>query len=175
MGTWRNTVRAPLVSEAPPKYVRKPAGSIVDAVEPQIHELLRLDPKMPATVIAERIGWTRGITVLKERGAVLRPAHLAGPGEPDEVRGRGRRAVRFVVPACRVRAVPSASPVAAVDDNCRRTTRRVGQLIPRGRHRICSPDGVSVVDRLGAVPRTLVWDSEGAVGRWLSGQERADR
>jgi hypothetical protein len=35
---------------------------------------------MPATVIAERIGWTRGITVLKERVAELRPAHL--PPDP---------------------------------------------------------------------------------------------
>ena len=31
---------------------------------------------MPATVIAERIGWTRGLTVLKERVAELRPAYL---------------------------------------------------------------------------------------------------
>ena len=35
---------------------------------------------MPATVIAERIGWTRGITVLKERVAELRPACL--PPDP---------------------------------------------------------------------------------------------
>ena len=37
-----------------------PAGSIVDAVEPRIRELLRAFPTMPATVIAERIGWARG-------------------------------------------------------------------------------------------------------------------
>ncbi len=30
---------------------------------------------MPATVIAERIGWSRGITVLRERVAELRPAY----------------------------------------------------------------------------------------------------
>jgi hypothetical protein len=35
---------------------------------------------MPATVIAERIGWTRGITVLKDRVAELRPACL--PPDP---------------------------------------------------------------------------------------------
>jgi hypothetical protein len=29
---------------------------------------------MPATVIAERVGWTRGITVFKERVAELPPA-----------------------------------------------------------------------------------------------------
>jgi len=31
---------------------------------------------MPATVIAERIGWTRGLTVLRERVAELRPVYL---------------------------------------------------------------------------------------------------
>ena len=41
VGCSRNTVRAALVSDAPPKYERKPAGSIVDAVEPRIRELLR--------------------------------------------------------------------------------------------------------------------------------------
>jgi hypothetical protein len=35
---------------------------------------------MPATVIAERIGWQRGITILKERVAELRPLYL--PQDP---------------------------------------------------------------------------------------------
>lgn len=80
LGVSRNTVRAALASDAPPKYVRKPAGSIVDAVEPQIRELLRAYPTMPATVIAERIGWTRSIRVLSGRVADLRPVYL--PPDP---------------------------------------------------------------------------------------------
>lgn len=51
-------------------------GSIVDAVEPRIRELLRVYPRMPATVIAERIGWTRSIRVLSARVAELRPVYL---------------------------------------------------------------------------------------------------
>lgn len=35
---------------------------------------------MPATVIAERIGWDRGLTVLKERVRELRPVYL--PPDP---------------------------------------------------------------------------------------------
>jgi transposase len=56
LGVGRNTVRRALVSEAPPKYVRAPKGSIVDEVEPRIRELLKAWPRMPATVIAERMG-----------------------------------------------------------------------------------------------------------------------
>ena len=37
-------------------------------------------PTMPATVIAERVGWTRGMTVFTERVRELRPACL--PPEP---------------------------------------------------------------------------------------------
>jgi transposase len=76
----RNTVKSALASDGPPRYERRPAGSVVDAVEPRIRELLRAWPTMPATVIAERIGWTRGITVLKERVAELRPVYL--PPDP---------------------------------------------------------------------------------------------
>ena len=47
---------------------------------PRIREQLQAVPTMPATVIAERVGWTRGITVFKERVAELRPAYL--PPDP---------------------------------------------------------------------------------------------
>lgn len=49
-------------------------------MEPRIRELLAAWPSMPATVVAERIGWQRGITVLKDRVAELRPAYL--PPDP---------------------------------------------------------------------------------------------
>jgi hypothetical protein len=42
----RNTVRA-LDSDGPPRYQRPPRGSLVDAVEPQIRELLRARPRIP--------------------------------------------------------------------------------------------------------------------------------
>jgi transposase len=79
-GVSRNTVKAALRSAGPPKYERRPAGSIVDVVEPRIRELLQAYPTMPATVIVERIGWTRSIRVLSGRVAELRPAYL--PPDP---------------------------------------------------------------------------------------------
>jgi hypothetical protein len=50
----------------------------VDAAEPRIRELLKAYPSMPATVIAERIGWDRSIRVLRDRVAELRTAYAAG-------------------------------------------------------------------------------------------------
>ena len=40
-GAARNTVKAALASTAPPRYQRPSKGSVVDAVEPRIRELLR--------------------------------------------------------------------------------------------------------------------------------------
>ena len=82
----RNTVRGAVRSVQPPRYVRAGTGSIVDAVEPQIRGLLKEFPDMPATVIAERIGWDRSMTVLKERVQLLRPVYRADrSGVADDV------------------------------------------------------------------------------------------
>nr|WP_202966155.1 hypothetical protein [Streptomonospora alba] len=75
MAIWKNTVRRALTCEDPPRYQRAPRGSVVDAVEGEIRALLKATPDMPATVIAERIGWQRGMTVLKDRIRQLRPLY----------------------------------------------------------------------------------------------------
>jgi len=75
LGVARNTVRAAIRSDEAPRYEREGPGSAVDAFEPAIRRLLAVTPDMPATVIGERIGWTHGITVLRERVAELRPAY----------------------------------------------------------------------------------------------------
>jgi transposase len=80
LGVARNTVRAALAAHGPLRYERASVGSAVDAFEPRIREQLQAVPTIPATVIAERVGWTRGMTVLKERGRDLRPAYL--PPDP---------------------------------------------------------------------------------------------
>jgi len=76
----RNTVRAALRSDGPPRYERAASGSVADGFEPRIRELLLAFPAMPSTVIAERIGWPYSIRTLSGRVAELRPAYL--PPDP---------------------------------------------------------------------------------------------
>jgi transposase len=175
VGVARNTVRAAIASEVAPKYERKPAGSIVDAVEGKIREQLQLDARMPATVIAERIGWTRGITVLKERVAELRPAYLP----PDPASRTSYEAgdiaqcdlwfppVQLPVGFGQTRR-PAQLPVLTMVTGYSRWLS--GVLIPTR----AAPDLFAgwwqLIERLGAVPRTLVWDGEGAIGRWRHGK-----
>jgi transposase len=80
VGCSKNTVKRALAADGPPQYGRGPRGSIVDAVEPRIWELLQVWPTMPATVVAERIGWTRLLTVLKDCIRELRSVYL--PPDP---------------------------------------------------------------------------------------------
>src|SRR5574337_2208569 len=81
MGISKNTVKAKLAADAPPRYQRAASGSVVDEVEPRVRQLLKDTPTMPATVIAERIGWTRGMTVFSARVRELRPVYW--PPDPS--------------------------------------------------------------------------------------------
>jgi hypothetical protein len=80
LGIARNTVREALRSTEPPRHRRAGTGSFVDAAEPAICQLLGEFPSMPTTVIAERIGWAHGMTILKERVRELRPLFV--PPDP---------------------------------------------------------------------------------------------
>ena len=172
LGISRNTVRAAIASDGPPKYVRKPAGSVVDAAGPRIRELLAVYPRMPATVIAERIGCDRSLTVLKVRVRELRPLFVP----PD--------------PAWRTEYLPGELaqcdlwfPPADVPLGAGQAGRPPVLVMVAGYSRVMtarmmpsrqSPDLLAghwaLISGLGAVPRSLVWDNESAVGQCRGGK-----
>ena len=175
LGISRNTVRAAIASDGPPKYERKPAGSIVDAVEPRVRELLRAYPTMPATVIAERIGWDRGLTVLKDRVRELRPAYLPPDPASRTSYAAGEIAqcdfwfppVTVPVGCGQVRR-PAQLPVLTMV--CAYSRWLLGLLIPTRHAADLFAGWWQLISQLGAVPRVLVWDGEGAIGRWRAGR-----
>ena len=153
----------------------KPAGSIVDAVEPRIRELLRAYPRMPATVIAERIGWTHSIRVLRLGWpSCARPiCRRTRPRAPATRRARSRSAT------CGSRRSPCRSDIG----QARRPTQLPVLTMVTGYSRWLSalliPTRTAadlfagwwqLIAGLGAVPRVLVWDGEGAIGRWRGGR-----
>lgn len=171
----RNTVRSALARDSAPKYERAPAGSAVDAVEPRIRELLRAYPRMPATVIAERIGWTRSIRTLSSRVAELRPAYL--PPDPASrtsyVAGEIAQCdlwfppVQLPVGLGQVRKPPQL-PVLTMIAGYSRWLSAV--LIPSRRAEDLFAGWWQLIEQLQASPRVLVWDGEGAIGRWRAGK-----
>jgi transposase len=171
----RNTVRSALARDRAPKYERAPAGSVVDAAEPRIRELLRAYPRMPATVIAERIGWTRSIRTLSSRVAELRPVYL--PPDPASrtsyVAGEIAQCdlwfppIQLPVGFGQVRK-PSQLPVLTMIAGYSRWLSAV--LIPSRRAEDLFAGWWLLIEQLQASPRVLVWDGEGAIGRWRAGK-----
>ena len=175
LGVSRNTVRAALASDGPPKYRREPAGSAVDAVEPRIRELLQAYPTMPATVIAERVGWERGLTVLRDRVRDLRPAYLPPDPASRTAYDPGELAqCDFWFPPVTVPAGPGQErgaarlPVLTMVSGYSRWLSAV--LVPSRHAQDLFAGWWQLIAALGAVPRALAWDGEGAIGRWRAGK-----
>ena len=175
LGVSRNTVRTALRSDQPPRYERTSRGSAVDEVEPRIRELLQAFPTMPATVIADRIGWARSMTVLKKRVAELRPVYL--PPDPASrtayVAGEIAQFDLWFPPISlpvgfgQTRS-PAQLPVLTMVCGYSRWAAAV--LIPSRAAEDLLAGWWQLIATLGAVPRVLVWDGEGAVGRWRGGR-----
>lgn len=168
LGVARNTVREAVRSERPPAYRRDRPGSAVDAVEEEIRRLLRDTPDMPASVIAERIGWERGMTVLRQRVAELRPAYrLADPCQRTEYRPGeiGQYDLWFPPVDIPVAHDEVARPPVFVGVSCYSRFIAARMIPTRQAHDVLGGH-LHCLRRFGATPRTGVYDQEPAIGRW---------
>jgi transposase len=171
MGCSKNTVKRALTADSPPRYQRRVGGgSIVDAAEPRIRELLAAWPTMPATVIAERIGWTRGLTVLKDRVRELRPAYLPPDPASRTAYAAGEvvqcdlwfPAITLPVGFGQVRTATRLPVLVMVTGYARWLAAR---LIPSRVAEDLFAGWWQLLGQLGAVPKVLVWDGESAIGQ----------
>ena len=171
----RNAVRRALAKDSPPRYERPGKGSCVDAVEPAIIELLRSCPTMPATVIAQRVGWQRSLTVLKDRVRELRPLFL--PPDPATrtayVAGDRVQCDLWFPPV----DIPlgfgqvARPPVLVMAAGHSRMLFAV-MIASRAAPDLIAGHWLLLSEHLRAVPRQLVWDNESAVGSWRAGRPR---
>jgi transposase len=167
LGVARNTVRGALAADAPPRYARPAAGSRVDAFEPAIRALLAEFPEMPATVIAERVGWMHAPSVLRARVAQLRP--LYRPADPAD---RTTYAAGEIV-QCDLwfpgRVVPVGGKVLADPPVLTMVAAFSGfimaVLLPSRTTGDLLAGMWQLLSGLGAVPKMLVWDNESGIGQ----------
>jgi transposase len=171
LGCSKNTVKKAIAAEAPPACRRGPRGSVVDPVEPRIRELLQACPTMPATVIAERIGWPYSIRTLSGRVAELRPIYLPPDPASRTTYLAGEIAqCDFWFPPIRLPVgfghtrTATQLPVSTMITGYARWAS--GLLVPTRRAEDLYAGWWRLLEQLGAVPRVLVWDGEAAVGRW---------
>jgi transposase len=176
----KNTVKAKLAADTPPRYERAPVGSVVDEVEPKIRELLQGCPTMPVTVIAERIGWRRGMTLLTARVRELRPVYL--PPDPSSrtayVAGEIAQndfwfpGIELPVGFGQTRTAKQLPVLTMVSAYSRML---FALLLPTRTAQDLYCGWWQHLSRLGAVPRVLVWDGEGAVGEYAGGRNKLTR
>jgi transposase len=168
LGIARDTVAAALASDAPPRYRRTPVESAISAAEPRIRALLSVYPRMPATVIAERIGWSGSASWLRERVAVLRPEYA--PADPADrlEHGPGR------VMQCDLWFPPAKIPLGfdqygtpPVLVMVAAFSRFITALMLPSRQTMDLVAGMwsLLSGQIGAVPHELWWDNEAGIGR----------
>jgi len=167
-GRDRNTVRAALRSERPPRYRREPRPSKLDPFKEEIHRLLKDDAALPGKRIRELIeedGYAGSKTILDDYLRDVRPRFQAPrtyqrtPYRPGEICqfdvwqpareipvGHGQTRQGFVV-TCALgwsRAAASALVFSKQGHDLRWGISRC-------------------LTFLGALPKTIVWDREGAL------------
>jgi hypothetical protein len=146
----------------------------VDAFEPAVRALLAEFPSMPASVIGERVGWTRSSSVLRARVAQLRP--LFAPPDPASRTGYspgGLAQCDLWFPPVDVPlgfGQAGRPPVLVMVAGHSRVMTAV--MLPSRQ----APDLIAahwtLLRRWAAVPRALVWDNESAVGSWRAGKPK---
>lgn len=81
VGCAKKTVERALAADKPPAY-KKRASTVTSFTPfgPQVRALLEQTPTLPATVIAERVGWTGSITWFRDNVRRIRPDYQ--PADP---------------------------------------------------------------------------------------------
>ena len=74
-----------------------------------------------------------------------------------------------------LRAEPHADAVAGADDGVGLFAVALGDSLPSRRAEDLFAGWWQLIAALGVVPRTLVWDGEGAIGRYRSGKSKLTR
>ena len=164
----RVTVTRALAAAGPPKYSRPPKPSRFDAVESQVRRLLHETPSMPATVIAERIGWEGSPSWFRKKIAGLRPEYAPrDPADRVSYSPGDQAQCDLWYPAVQIPLGDGRSgvlPVLVVVASFSRTI--TARMLPSR----TTPDLLCgmwslLCDQLGAVPRRLIWDNEAGIGR----------
>jgi hypothetical protein len=173
LGISRTTVIKAVASDAPPRYERTPGPTSFTVFEPRVRALLKQTPDMPATVLAERVGWQGSIRWFRENVQQLRP-EVRPPDPADRLvwePGDAAQCDLWFPP----RKIPLEDgtarllPVLVITAAHSRFV--MGRMIPTRKTEDLLLGTWELLKGLGRVPRRLIWDNEPGIGR---GQRRAD-
>jgi hypothetical protein len=173
LGISRTTVIKAVKSDAPPRYQRTPGSTSFVVFEPRVRALLEETPDMPATVLAERVGWTGSIRWFSDNVKRLRPEHR--PIDPADrltwAAGDAAQCDLWFPP----RKIPledgTAKLLPVLVITAAHSRFVTGRMIPTRKTEDLLLGTWELIQQLGRVPRRLIWDNEPGIGR---GQRRAE-
>lgn len=166
LGVARNTVRAALASDRPPTYRRVSRGSVADPFESQIRALLKEWPRMPAPVVAQRIGWPYSEGPLKKLLARIRPEYK-GIDPVDRVTYEPGQLTQCDLwfPEPRIPVGPGQLRVLPVLVMTLAFSRfMTATMIPSRQAGDILSGMWTLIEGVGRVTKSLLWDRESAIG-----------
>jgi transposase len=168
-GHGRNTIRRALRSGEPPRYRRASRASKLDPFRDEIHRLLRADAHLPGRRVRELLeeqGYVGGKTILDDYLREVRPLFLPRPRTFQRTSYRPGALCQFDLwePSREVPVGSGQTRRGYVVVGCLPYSRAgAGTLVFQKE----APDllyGIGdCLQKLGALPETLVWDREGAL------------
>jgi hypothetical protein len=167
LGIGRSTVARAVASDGPPKYERTAVPTSFMPFESRVRAILDEHPEMPATVIAERVGWTGSITWFRDNVRRLRPEHRK-PDPADRLIWAAGDAAQWDLwfPPRKIPLEDGSKTLLPVLVMTATHSRfMLGRMIPTRRTEDLLLATWELLRRLGRVPRRLIWDNEPGIGR----------
>ena len=168
LGICRNTVAKALGSAGPPSYSRAPGPTTFGLVERQVRQLLEATPSMPATVLAERVGWSGSATWFRQNVARVRPDYApTNPADRIVYHPGDQMQCDLWFPEPRIPLGDGTVVVLPVLVMVASFSKFITAVMIPSRITADLLSGMwSLLSlQLGAVPRRLVWDNETGIGR----------
>jgi hypothetical protein len=169
LGISRTTVVKAVASGSPPRYERLPGLTSFSVFEPRVRALLEQTPDMPATVLAERVGWEGSIRWFSQNVKRLRPEQR--PIDPaDRLSWAAGDAAQCDLwfPPRRIPLEDGAMKLLPVLVITAAYSRFVtARMIPTRKTEDLLLGSWELIQGLGRVPRRLIWDNEPGIGRGL--------
>ena len=168
-GLSRNTVRRAIRSERPPSYARAPAVSVLEPFKDEIHRLLREDPKLPGVRVRELLeplGCRAGKTVVDDYLREVRPLFAAPRRVFQRTVYRPGEVCQFDVwrPRAEVPVGHGQTRRGWVVVACLGFSRAgAGVLVFSTQTEDLLAGIAGCLERLGALPRVLVWDRQAGI------------
>ena len=167
LGISRTTVTKAVASDRAPRYERAAVETSFVMFEERVRALLRLTPDMPATVLAERVGWTGWITWFRQNVKRIRVEYLpVDPADRLEWLAGDAAQCDLWFPPRKIGLEDGTSrllPVLVM--TCAYSRFTLGRMIPTRTTEDLLLGMWLLVQQLGAVPRRLIWDNETGIGR----------